>query len=216
MHGLKGGVGGAVGLLLVSILGIWTVSQLQCHTCTDYRYMWHVAFPSTLALRWAGLHGSASCCLRHNTHLAGRQTPLFSISPDTCSFLLTLLCGLWGQFASESGICSCLSPRLPLLTMPGWKPCSGKLRGSCSVSHAGQQIQFPQQKVQTKSSNSSLSQVQPSVPYPFLFFRNLLVFSCIFSNRIKMHSRASTSPFSISFLHFLLPAIAELLFKVFL
>lgn len=52
MHRLKDGVGEVVGLLLVSILGTRTVSQLQCHSCTDYRYMWHVAFPSTLALRW--------------------------------------------------------------------------------------------------------------------------------------------------------------------
>lgn len=54
MHGLKDGVGEVVGLLLVSILGTWTVSQLQCHNCIDYRYTWHVVFPSTLALRWPG------------------------------------------------------------------------------------------------------------------------------------------------------------------
>lgn len=126
-HGLKDGVDELVGLLLVSALGTWTVSQLRCHSCTDYRYMWMWAFLP----HW---HSQAPwlCKLlswsQHSFHLAGRPTPVFSISPDICSLLLTFLCSLWGQFTSESGIClcPCLSPRLPLLTKPAWKPCSGR------------------------------------------------------------------------------------------
>lgn len=110
MHGLRDDVGEVVGLLLVSILDIWIVSQLQGHSCTEYRYVWHMAFPSTLALRWLG-----SMVLQ----AVGLVTTLVSsFKLLFLAFPLTLLCSLWGQFASKIGICLCLclSPRLPLLT----------------------------------------------------------------------------------------------------
>lgn len=172
VHGLNYGVGEIVGLLLGSILGIWTVSQLQGHKCADYRYIIARGLSLHTDMEMAGLHGSASCCLVTTSFLlAGRQTPLSSSSPDICFLLLTLLCSLWGQFGSESGIClcPCFSPRLPLLTMSGWKPCSGR--------HERELFPFSYWSANTVSTAKSSDQEQQFllIPSMTISFLSLLV-----------------------------------------
>lgn len=209
MYRLKDGAGKAVGLL-VSILGHWTVSQLQCCNCPDYRYIWYVAFPSTAALWWPGLivlqvvtlvTTLVSPCSQMDSSLY--HLPCHVSSPDTALQLVVTVCFPHPSRKMVSDTTSAFHQDPDFWHHRAGSLAHGDMKGSCSFSPRDQQIQFPHQKGQTECSSSSLPQVWLTVPPSPLLQQSFLDFLVHCQDFCKQNEkcihRVSIPSFSLSF-----------------